>query len=63
MYNFSGEQIKEAIDSTKSMRQAAKFLNVRYETFKKYADKFGLFKPNQSGKDISKSIRYKILTI
>jgi len=45
-------QIENAINNTKSMASAARSLGVNYKTFKKYADKFGVFKPNQSGKGI-----------
>ena len=59
MYNFSKEEIKSAIEQTKSMAAAAKLLGVKYDTFKKYADKFGLFEANQAGKGLLRGVRYK----
>ena len=47
-------QIKWAIQQTKSMTQASKVLNVTYTTFKKYAKRYDLFKPNQEGRGIPK---------
>lgn len=54
-YKFTKEQIQEAINftiennGTTSMKAAAKYLNIKYDTFKKYAQMFGLWKPNPSG--------------
>lgn len=59
MLNFTKEQIEEAINNTKSMAKAAKELGVCYATFKKYADEYNLFSPNQSGKGLIKGKRYK----
>jgi hypothetical protein len=59
MYNFSKDKIKEAIERTQSMNQAADFLGVNYKTFKRYAEKYDLFESNQSGKGIFKGVRYK----
>ncbi len=59
MYNFSKEEIKSAIEQTKSMAAAAKLLGIKYDTFKKYADKFGLFEANQAGKGLLRGVRYK----
>ena len=48
-------RIKWAIDSTLSIRAAAKYLGVSYNTFKKYAIMYDLFEQhkNQSGKGIT----------
>lgn len=47
---ISEEKIKEAINNTKSMIAAAKYLNVSRDRFKRYANKYGLYNPNPSGK-------------
>lgn len=52
------EQIEEAINATKSMISAAKYLNISRDKFKKYAKLYGLYKPNQSGKNMKKSRIY-----
>jgi len=44
-------QIQDAIEKTLSMRQAAKYIGVSYNTFKKYAKMHDVFKP-VSGKGI-----------
>jgi len=56
MRNFTKADIEAAINDSLSMASAAKKLNVRYDTFKKYAEKYNLFKPNPSGKGMSKLI-------
>lgn len=55
MKKFNKEDIEIAINSTKSASEAARFLKVKYDTFKKYAVKYGLFKTNPSGKGLVKS--------
>lgn len=52
------EQIIEAIKNTSSMISAARYLNVSRDKFNKFAKLYGLFKPNQSGKDIQKKRSY-----
>ena len=37
-----------------SMRQASKISGASYPTFRKWAKLFGLWKPNQAGKGLSK---------
>lgn len=44
----------EAINSSKSMREAGSKVNINFKTFCKYAKMFGVFRPNVSGKGISK---------
>lgn len=46
--------IEEAIQKSKSMAEAAKLLNMPFSTFRRKAIKLNLYKPNQSGKNISK---------
>jgi hypothetical protein len=60
MKNFSKEEIENAVSKTKSMRAAAKYLNVKYDTFKKYAEGYDLFKTNQPGVGLKRSKIYKV---
>ena len=53
------EDFVKAIEQTQSMAEAAKILGMSYDTFRKYAQKFGLFNPNQSGTSIKKPKVYK----
>jgi 5-methylcytosine-specific restriction endonuclease McrA len=45
---FTKEEITLAISKTPTMGAAAKFLKVDCRTFKKEADRYGLYKPSQS---------------
>jgi hypothetical protein len=47
-------EIKWAINQTKSMTQASLLLHCSYNTFKKYAKIYDLWEPNQSGRGIRK---------
>jgi hypothetical protein len=65
-YKFTKEQIQDAIESTSingnvSMRKSAEFLNVKLDTFRKYAKLHDLWLPNTSGKGRKKSGHSKIL--
>ncbi len=51
--------IESAILQSASMTSATEIVGCSYNTFKKYAKRYGLFQPNQSGKGIGKSKRYK----
>lgn len=46
---LSYSKIKEAIDNTPTMGGAAKYLKIDWRTFKKEADKHGLYKPSVGG--------------
>lgn len=50
MYN----EIKEAVDSSSTMSEAANKLNMSFSTFKRKAIKFDLYKPNQGRKGIKR---------
>ena len=52
--------IESAIKQTKSMTQASMIIGCSYPTFRKWAKYFDLWKPNQSGKGISKKRMKKI---
>lgn len=41
-------KIKEAIEKTKTMGEAAKFLNMNFNTFKRKAKKLGIYKPSEN---------------
>ena len=49
------EKIKMAIKSTQSMGQAALYMGVSKNTFKKYAKQYGLWKPQTNLKGIRKT--------
>lgn len=48
------QEIKAAIDSSSSMREAGSKLPINFKTFIKYAKSFDLYSPNQSGRGVSK---------
>src|SRR5210317_1344756 len=48
------QRIEEASDKTQSASAAAAFLGIKYDTYKRYAKKYGCFKTNQAGKGIDK---------
>lgn len=52
------EQIEIAINNTKSMAAAARYLNISRDKFKKYAILYDLFEPNQPGKGMIKQRIY-----
>ena len=52
MAKLSKSKIVWAINETQSMKQAAKLLNVAYNTFKKYAKLYEVFQPVESQKGI-----------
>ena len=55
------QRVIAASESTKSASEAAAILGVKYDTYKKYAIKYGCFNTNQSGKGIKgEPSRYKI---
>lgn len=58
--NLTPQRIEWAIKSTQSMGQAAIYLNVTYNTFKKYAERYNLWKPVESSKGIKRSSNAKL---
>ena len=42
------ERVLEAIEKTNTMNEAASYLNLNYRTFKRIAEKLGLYKPTAS---------------
>ena len=53
--------IEQAIMNSNSMSSACKMVGTSYNTFKKWAKDYGLWKPNQSGRGISKNKPFKPL--
>ena len=53
--NLTPKNIKWAIESTQSMRQAADYLNVSYNSFRKYAEMYELWSPRKTSKGIRRS--------
>ncbi len=49
------EELKEAINNSTTMSQAADKLGLAFSTFKTYAKKYNLYSPNQGGKGLDKS--------
>lgn len=54
------EQVTSASLSSSSASEAAAKLGIKYDTYKKYATKYGCFISNQAGKNISKTSGTKI---
>jgi len=53
--------IEQAIMNSNSMSSACKMVGTSYNTFKKWAKAYDLWKPNQSGRGISKNKPFKSL--
>lgn len=54
MNKYSKDQILEAINDNNSMSQAAAELGAAFSTFKRYAQKYGLYNTNQAGVGLRK---------
>lgn len=56
------DRVESACNSSTSMREAAMKLDCHFNTFKRYAMMFGLYKPNQShkGNHINKPHQYSL---
>lgn len=53
------EDFEKAINESTSMAEAAKKLQMSYDTFRKWAQHYGLFNPNPSGKGTKKPKTFK----
>lgn len=53
------QDFERAISETKSMMAAARALAMSYDTFRKKAQHYGLFNPNEAGKGIKKAKKFK----
>lgn len=51
------EKIEKAIENTTCMSAAASYLNVHFNTFKKWAVEYDLYNPNMAGRGLSKKKR------
>ena len=49
------QRVIDASNKSKSATEAASILEIKYDTYKKYAIKYGCFKTNQSGKGTKKN--------
>jgi len=52
--NLKEEDIVKAVKESRSMIVAAHSLGVQYKTFRSYAQKYGVWSPNQPGKGFTK---------
>ena len=52
MINVDKEKFTEICHRSVTMAEACRQLNMHWNTFKRYANKFGCYKPNQSNKGI-----------
>ena len=52
MTNIDEQKFIEVCNTASSMAQASQILGLHFNTFKKYAIKFGCYKPNQGGKGV-----------
>lgn len=52
MVNIDEQKFIEVCNTASSMAQASQILGLHFNTFKKYAIKFGCYKPNQGGKGV-----------
>lgn len=62
MLGIDKEHFIEICNNSCSMAEACSELNMHFNTFSRYAKKFGCYKPNQSGKGLKKKKKSKILT-
>ena len=56
----SKKKVEYAIKSTQSMRMAAEYINLSYQTFRKYAQLYDLWKPLPSSKGVRKRNSTKV---
>ena len=56
MFAMNKEKIIEACESSLTMAEAARKLNIPHNTFKRYAVQLGIYKPNQGKKGILKPL-------
>ena len=61
-FNITENELRYALENTKSCSEAARFLNISYDTFKKYAKRYEVFQPapapgryRESGKPVELS--------
>lgn len=59
MLDVNKKKIERVCRESKSMAEAASKLDMHFNTFKRYAVKFKCYKPNQSGKGLTKKKKPK----
>lgn len=52
MIKIDKDKFVQVCNESSSMAEAARKLNIHFNTFKKYAEKFGCYRPNQSHKGV-----------
>ena len=57
------DEYESAILNSNSMSSAVQLVGCSYNTFKKYAQQYGLWNPNQSGQGIGKSKKYSNIIV
>ena len=55
--------IEQAIKNSNSMTSAVQLVGCSYNTFRKYALRYRLWNPNQSGNGLGKSKKYKNIAV
>jgi len=61
MIKINEDEFRKICNESQSMAQAAVKLGIHFNTFKRYAVKFGCYFPNMSGKGMSKKSNPKII--
>jgi 5-methylcytosine-specific restriction endonuclease McrA len=57
MSKIKDEDVISAVNSTKTMSQAAAKLNIQFSTFKRHAQRLGCYHPNQGGLGTKKFVK------
>ena len=61
--NIPKEEFIRICNESESMAHSASKLGLHFNTFKKYAEKYNCYKPNQAGKGIKKNYKTRITNI
>ena len=63
MVNLTKDDFINVCENSITMAEAAAKLKLHYNTFKRYAIKYGCWKPNQGGKGMKKNITANTITL
>ena len=63
MIKIDQELFVQVCNDSETMLQAAKTLGIHFNTFKRYAEKYGCYKPNQGGKGTIKTREKTLLSL
>ena len=63
MIKIDKDKLIEVCNTSLTMAEAARKLNLHKNTLKKYAVKYGCYKPNQSGKGIKRNVESRTINI